>query len=206
MRGREQVRHVVDELSSARRAAGVSQAAVAKQLNTSQSEISRLERLTAIDDVGLVRLAELSAVLGFDLSIRLFPNGDRLIDRGHQALIARFTRVLARSWIVRREVPLPSVGDRRSWDLVLRSPEQLVGVEAETRIRDIQRLTRHIRERERDGGVDVIVLALADSAVNRRLVPELLEALGPEFRMSARAILRALRGGQPLAGSGVVLL
>src|SRR3954468_11310352 len=166
-RGTEQVRTLVRELAATRRTAGISQEALARQLAASQSEISRLERLVNVEDVSLVRLAEIGALLGFDLSAKLFPNGERLADRGHQALIGRFLAITSDAWRVAREVPLPLPGDRRSWDLLLRSPvrpgssTQLVGVEAETRIRDVQWLVRRIRERERDGGADVVLLVLS---------------------------------------------
>jgi hypothetical protein len=98
------------------------------------------------------------------------------------------------------------MGDRLSWDLVIRLADQLVGVEVETRIRDVQHLVRRMRERQRDGGADVIVLVLSDSAVNRRLIAELLEVLGPDFATSPRALLSALRSGRSLPGSGVILI
>jgi hypothetical protein len=104
------------------------------------------------------------------------------------------------------EVPLPKPGDRRSWDLLLRIAQQRVGVEAETRIRDEQLLVRRVREREAAGGADQVLLVLAESAVNRRLLHDLLEALGSRFATPPRAILRALREGKPLPGSGVILI
>ena len=91
-------------------------------------------------------------------------------------------------------------------DLLLRVGRQVIGVEAETRVRDGQFVVRRMRERERDGGVDEILLVLAESAVNRRLLPQLLEALGPRFATSPRILMRALAAGEPIAGSGVILL
>src|SRR4051794_27335841 len=81
-RGTEQVRALVLELAATRRTAGISQEALARQLATSQSEISRLERLVNVEEVSVVRLAEIGSLLGFDFSAKLFPNGDRLADRG----------------------------------------------------------------------------------------------------------------------------
>lgn len=54
--------------------------------------------------------------------------------------------------------------------------------------------------------MDAMVLALADTRSNRALLPELLEALGPEFATPPRQLLRALREGRPMPGSGVILL
>lgn len=146
----------------------------------------------------------MAAVLGLELGANLYPAGEPIRDKGHQALIGRLRAVLGQAWRVTAEVPLPLRGDRRAWDLLLRIPRQLVGVEAETRIRDIQAFVRRIRERELEGGADVIVIVLAESAVNRRLLAQLLEALGPRYATNPRRLLRALRAGQPLPGSGVV--
>lgn len=205
-RGRETVRRLVTELIDARRTGSTSQETVARELGRSQSDVSRLERLIQIDRVSFVEVAELASLLGLELSAGLHLVGDALRDKGHQALISRFRAELSAVFKVLAEVPLPTPGDRRSWDLLLRLPAQLIGVEAETRIRDMQRLVRHVHQRERDGGVDAIVLLLAATRTNRGLVDELREALGPIYATSPRAIMSALRSGQPVPGSGVVML
>ncbi len=107
------------------------------------------------------------------------------------------------------EVLLPGIGDRRSWDRLLRligNESQIVGADLETRIRDVQALVRRTRERERDGGVDEILLVLSDSATNRLLIGQLREALGDRYSTRPRAVLAALREGRRLPGSGVVIL
>lgn len=152
------MRLLVGELIEARRLAALSQQAMAAELGRSQPEVSRLEQLMRIDDVSFVRVAEVASLLGLELSARLHALGDPIRDKGHQALIDRFRAVLAAAWRVAAEVPFPIPGDARSWDLVLRLHDLIIGVEAETRIRDIQALTRHVHHRERDGGVDEIVL------------------------------------------------
>jgi hypothetical protein len=129
-----------------------------------------------------------------------------LHDQASQALIGRFTSLLHGDFRRTREVPFPNLGDRRSWDLMLRLEDCLVGVEAETRVRDVQALVRRIRQCQRDGGADEIVLVLSDTAHNRAVVGQLREALGAQFSTSPRAILAALRAGRRLPGSGVVLL
>lgn len=184
---------------------GVSLRALGAELRLSKSQLSRIEG-AATADIGVVRLAEMASALGLELAVTLHPTGDGLRDKGHQALIGRFRALLPARTRVAREVPFPNLGDPRHWDLLLRLGDQRVRVEAETRIRDVQELVRRMRGRERDGGTDAILLALSDSAHNRRLVTELREALGPGYGTSARMLLAALRGGQPLPGSGVVLL
>lgn len=198
-------RRLILGLRDARLHSGVSQRQVARLVRCSQSEISRLER-TEFLDVPIWRLSEIACVLGFELSASLHIVGQPLRDKGHQELIRRFLAALAVTWNALREVPLPLPGDRRSWDVLLRLASQRVGVEAETRLRDVQAFVRRVRERERDGGVDEILVVLADTAHNRSIVGDLRDALGPRFITSPRAILGALRSGQPLPGSGVILL
>ena len=151
-------------------------------------------------------LSAAAALVGLDLSLSLHPAGQRIRDRGHQALIGRIRPLVSEAFTVFAEAPFPGPSDLRSWDLFLRLGEQRVGIEAETRIRDVQQLVRHMRERVRDGGTDVVVLVLADTRTNRELVDQLREALGSEFSTRPSAILLALKSGTPLAGSGVVLI
>jgi hypothetical protein len=151
-------------------------------------------------------LACAGAAFGLDLSAGFHPAGDGLRDAGQQALGKRFRAVLNPVVRVTAEVPLPGPGDRRSWDLFLRVAEQRVGVELETRVRDVQWLVRRMRERERDGGADRVLLVLSASAHNRRVLAELIETLGPEYATSARIVIRALREGRPIPGSAVILL
>lgn len=200
------MRRVVAELIETRRIGSTSQETLARALGRSQSDVSRLERLVEIDRVSFVEVAEIASLLGLELSAGLHLVGDALRDKGHEALISRFRAELSAVFKVLAEVPLPTPGDRRSWDLLLRLPAQLIGVEAETRIRDMQRLVRHVHQRERDGGVDAIVLLLAATRTNRELIDELRLALGSNYSTSPRAILRSLRSAQPVPGSGVVMI
>lgn len=71
---------------------------------------------------------------------------------------------------------------------------------------DLGALTRRTRGPERDGQVDAILIVLADTANNRRIAPELRAALGTDYASEPRALLKALRSGERLVGSGVVLV
>jgi len=184
----------------------VSQRFLAGQLGCSQSEYSRLESGAQPETVRLVRLAEVAALLGLELSLGLHPAGHPIRDKGQLALIRRFRAELPAAFDVRAEVPFPAPGDPRVWDLVLRLDDVLIGVEAETRVRDMQALVRRMRGRERDGGVDVVLLVLSDSRLNRRLVGELRTALGEGWESSQRRVFGALRTGQVAPGSGVQLV
>lgn len=149
-------------------------------------------------------------MLGYEVSVGLHPVGDPVRDKGQLACGRRFNAVLSDRWRVTDETLLPGAGEQRAWDKLLRlldaTPRHLVGVDIESRVRDVQALVRRTRGRERDGQVDHILVVLADTAHNRRMVHELRTSLGPEYASGPRRIMAALRKGEPLPGSGVVLL
>lgn len=203
-RGAAVVHRLLHEIRNARISGDISTRAMAQALGWSTSAYRRFEAgavATTLIDVGAA-----AALVGLELSASLFPAGQQIHDRGHQALIQRIRAILSQSVAVFAEAPFPGTNDLRSWDLFLRIDAQRVGIEAETRIRDIQQLVRHMRERVRDGGAHVVVLFLADTRSNRAMIDELRVALGPEFAGKPSLILEALRAGRPLAGGGVVLI
>jgi transcriptional regulator with XRE-family HTH domain len=204
-RGRDLSAALLNDIRAARTAANVSVRHIARALGWSHSRYARFES-GQLESVEVRDVAEAGAVLGLELSARLYPVGDPIRDAGQQKLRGRLRALIAPAFRVVNEVLLPNPGDRRSWDVLLRLGAQLVGVELETRVRDVQRLVRQLRERERDGGVDHLLLVLSDSAHNRHLLPQLMEALGPGFATPPRSLLRALRTGQALPGSGVILI
>src|SRR5690242_17588797 len=203
-RGDDVLRRLVNELRTARQVAGLSQRAVAVDAGWTQSELHRLES-HEFTNVSLSRLGVVASVLGLEISVGVHPIGDGLRDKGHEALLKRFAAGIHPSLRQTREAPFPNSFDRRSWDMLLGVEQQLVGVEAETRIRDIQELVRRVRQRERDGGVDEIVIVLANSAHNRALVGDLRLALGKSYSTSPVGLRRALREGRIVPGSGVIL-
>ncbi len=197
------------ELRDARLNLGLSQAALAAEIGCTASNIWRLEALEYAD-VAVRRLCEIGSVLGYELSITVHPIGDGMRDKAQQAIAQRFRAMLANVWRVTVEQLLPTPGDRRSWDLFLRLADGRVGgrvgVDIESRVHDAQALVRRTRERERDGGADQILIVLSDSAANRRLAPQLREALGPNYATSPRTLIKRLRAGEPILGSGVLLI
>jgi hypothetical protein len=60
-------------------------------------------------------------------------------------------------------------GDPRAWDATVRGDVFRAGIEAETRFRDQQALDRRLALKERDGGMDRLILVLLDSRSNARL-------------------------------------
>ena len=183
-----------EELRESRIRAGLSQREVGRLVGLSHSHISRIES-------GLVRtarydtLVRIGAVLGLDIPLRAYPNGDPVRDAAQLALIGRFRAVLPASVRWRAEVALGIPGDLRAWDGVISGPGWSMPVEAETRIRDVQALLRKLALKQRDAGADQILLLLADTRHNRsvlRLYADEFAAF-PADRRAARAALASGR-------------
>jgi hypothetical protein len=203
------VRRTIRELRDARVLAGISHDQMGKELGGSGSAYGRFETFQ-LDDVGLVRLAEIASLLGYEVSLGLHPIGEPIRDKGQRACASRFDALLSDRWRVTDEALLPGPGQQRAWDKLLRlidsSPPYLVGTDIESRVHDIQAIVRRTRARERDGNVDHILIVLADTAHNRRVFDELVRSLGDACTTPSRDIVTALRAGTPLPGSGVVLV
>jgi hypothetical protein len=151
-------------------------------------------------------MALIAAVLGFDLSIRTYPVGDPIRDAAQQALVERLHARLHPSLRWQSEVPLPIIGDRRAWDAVIRGPSLVVAVEAETRLHDVQALTRRLALKQRDGGMDHVVLLVSDTRHNRQVLAASRESLRVDLPDDTRAILRQLSSAQDPGRSGIVVL
>jgi len=81
-----------------------------------------------------------------------------------------------------------------------------IGVEAETRVRDVQTLERRLALKRRDGAVDAVVLLLADTRHHRDVVRLAGDGLAAAFPVSGRRTLELLRVGAMPEGSSLILL
>jgi transcriptional regulator with XRE-family HTH domain len=192
------------ELREARLAAGLSQLHVGHAVGISHPGVSRIERALA-PNTPLGRLDAMAAVLGLQLSVRLYPAGRPLRDEAQLELLDRLRRRLAPGLSWRTETPVPTGGDLRAWDAWIDGPDWTVFVDTETRIRDIQALARRTALKSRDTGTDRVVLLIADTRSNRTI----LASLGGSLVLGAipgRTILAALESGRDPGGSGVILL
>lgn len=191
------------ELHNARLSRGLSQSEIARATEVDQAEISRIERgLRA--GVTIRALARLAAAAGLELSVRLYPGGQPLRDRAHVELLERFRRAVGDRWRWAAEVPLPIPADKRAWDRMLRGGGIVIGVEGETRPTDLQELGRRLALKKRDGGVDRVILVLADTAWCRRIVR--LNDLREAFPIAGKVALRALAEGREPGGDAIVLI
>src|SRR5207249_10776702 len=105
----------------------------------------------------------------------------------------------------RTEVPLPIEGDRRAWDASIRGEAWIAAVEAETVLDDLQAVERRIALKQRDGGIDCVIVLVADTRRNRRVLAATPNAF-PAFSRDARATLRALAAGRDPGRSAILIL
>jgi transcriptional regulator with XRE-family HTH domain len=191
------------ELRDARRDRALSLKAASRAAGTSTSELSRIELGQALR-VPLVTLHRCAAVVGLDLSSKLYPGAGPLRDGAHASLLTDFRACLHRTIRWAAEVPLPIAGDLRAWDALIAGAEWRYGVEAETAPRDAQALNRRIQLKARDGNVDGVLLVLRDSQSNRRFVRESAVELGSTFPQSGARAVELLRAGAD-PGRGAVI-
>jgi hypothetical protein len=153
----------------------------------------------------LAFLGSYCAVVGLDLTLRAYPAGDPLRDRAQLALLERLRARLHPSLGWATEVPLPIEGDLRAWDAVVQGRGWRRPVEAETVLDDLQALERRLSLKRRDGGVDHVILLVADTTRNRRALRAAPAALG-SLPLRTREILAALAVGDEPGPSGSVIL
>jgi transcriptional regulator with XRE-family HTH domain len=180
-------------------AAGVSQALI------SRIERGRIERLT------VRRLRTIGAAMDISMSIDAWWRAgdvDRLIDRGHAALVEFVVGELRdHGWLTRVEVTFNNFGDRESADIVAWHPatRTLLIIEVKTRIGDVQ-ATASTFERKvrilpgvlaREEGWDPAVvgrmLVIADTRANRAIVREhqqIFASIWPELTAATRRWIR----------------
>jgi len=192
------------ELREARLTAGISQEHVARAAGLTQSRVSRTERGKRLPP-RLDELAQHCAVLGLRLSLKAYPEGLPVRDAAQLRLLARFRSRLGPGFDWESEVPVGGRGDLRAWDAVLRGAE-VIGIDAETRLRDIQALQRRSELKWRDSGVDKVVLVVAATKHNRAILREHRAALTSTFPLDTAAVMVALGAGEAPGSNGIVIV
>lgn len=204
-RARELQRRVGEELRVARTSAGLSQASAGASAAMSHAQWSRLERASLLD-VSFGQASRAATAVGLRLDVRCYPDGDPVRDAGQLALLERFRRRLPPGTRWETEVPLPIPGDRRAWDALVGLRGRRAGCEGETRLGDLQALERRLRLKLRDGGVDVLIVIVADTVSNRRVLDAYREVLRSLLPLDGRHVLASLRAGVLPDRNGLVLL
>ncbi len=183
----------------------MTQAQVAAACGISQSYAGKIER-GEVRRLPVVLLAQLCAVVGLELNVRTFAGATSMRDAAHLELLRRFRVLLDPRWRWRTEVALPIIGDQRAWDAVIALDGLRIGVEAETRVRDVQALDRRIALKVRDGGLDHVLLVLADTRSNRLAIRDFGDAIRSNFPIPSGIARHALATGGDPGGSAVLLV
>jgi len=184
---------------------GLGGADIAREVGMSPAQYSRIER-GMTGSLSIEQASVLLAAVGCELTVRVFPGGEPLRDAAHVALIGRLRAILHRSIRLQTEVPFPTPGDRRAWDVVILGNDWRHGVEAETRPRDRQALERRLALKLRDGDVSSMSLLLLDSRHNRDFLRAHGDILAERFPIPGRRTVELLRAGANPGGSSVILL
>ena len=82
---------------------------------------------------------------------------------------------------------MPIDGDLRAWDAALFGSSLRIGVDAETRLRDVQAVDRRVMLKLRDSGFDRAVLLVAATRSNRLAVAAARRCSPRELPVSTRA-------------------
>ena len=201
----EQLAAAGREIRLARVSAGLSQRDVGSAAGVSRTTVWRLERGIGVE-VTLSALSRVSAAVGLEASLRLFPVGDPVRDAAHVALLGRLRARIHPQFRWRTEVPLPIAGDLRAWDATIAGMGFVIGAEAETRIRDLQGVARRVNLKRKDGELDHVILLVADTRANRVALRIGAADLREAFPISQRDCLRALGEGRDPTGSSIIVL
>jgi len=192
------------DFGQARRTAGLSLEAVGRACDVAGSTAQRIET-GAIRNPDLVVFARMAAIVGLELRIRAFPTGEPIRDGPQQRLLERLRVQLPPVVRCGTEIPLPTDGDRRAWDAMVTGSGWRAAIDAETVLDDLQALERRVTLKQRDGGVEHVILLVADTRRNRRALRAASAAFGG-FSRDARTVLRALRRGDAPGTSAIILL
>jgi hypothetical protein len=157
-------------------------------------------------DATLRALHEFAAIVGLDLSARLYPGGQPHRDAPQGSLLERLHVRLHPSLLWNLEVPMPDPRDQRAWDAMIRGREWRQAVEAETGPRDGQALARRIALKKRDSDVDGVILLLPRTVRTREFLAQFGSLLAGDYPIDGKVMLQRLAAGQNPGGSGIVIL
>jgi transcriptional regulator with XRE-family HTH domain len=171
----------------------------------SASQLVRLER-GRLARPTLEQLCRAARAVGLRPWLKLYPDATPARDAAQLALLARFEALLAPPLRLRREVPMPIASDLRAWDGRVTDGRRTASIEAESRLDDVQAVSRRIELKVRDDpAAGVVILLLNRTAHNRRVLGAHREALRAQFPLDGAAIARALRQGRVPPASGILL-
>lgn len=101
---------------------------------------------------------------------------------------------------------MPARGDQRAIDAVAFVGVARIGFELETRLADAQATTRRAALKQRDAGLDRMILVLADTRANRDALAVATPTLRAAFPLQSRTVLTAIRADQLPGANGIILV
>jgi transcriptional regulator with XRE-family HTH domain len=195
-----------EELSLARRIAGLTLGEVSAATGISMSELSRMERGVA-PWVTFSTFARTAAAVGAEIWFRSYPGGEPIRDIAHVRLSDAFRALLGPGFVVRAEVPIGDPRDLRAWDLTLADVfGATCGVEFETRFLDAQDQLRRLHRKVADGGLDRVLLVIADTRANRAALRAAAGLLATTFAIDDQAVFESLKVGKVPPRNAVILV
>jgi transcriptional regulator with XRE-family HTH domain len=205
VRARRQLQDCVADMRNARLAAGLSQASVARAIGCAHSRISDWERARA--SPGLRMLARWAAAVGLELRLAAYRGGAPLRDAAQLRLLARARGAIGGPWAWATEVAVTAAPlERRAFDAVLSRDGIRIGLEAVTRLTDVQAQVRALTLKRTAGGLDCMVIVLANTRHNREALLHASPTMDAAFPLRTRAVLQALRQGRAPGADGLMLV
>ena len=211
--GRTRARYLAElfgrELRIARVSSGLTQTDLARLAGVSQQLASWAE--LGRGEISLEARCRLAAACGHELGWRLYPVATvRLRDSGQLLLAQAIASAAHPSWRPRLEVPV-APGDPRAADLVLTGRAEVIHIEIERALVDFQvqlrsaQVKRQLLAAEEERPIRLVIAVPATTRSRERLAP-FSELIAQTMPASSRAIWRAIEGGEPVGGDGILFV
>lgn len=208
---RRQSTRAADELRSLRLRAGLSQAAVAREIGVARSVVTRLE--AGDPGITLRTRFRIATALGAELRLNVYAGSGPLIRDAAQAGIIE--TILAKAdarWPQTVEAAVPGPGSR-SVDLRLTAPGAIVLIEVESRVGSLEEIVRELHSKREavaraDSGDSPpihVVLGLPRTRHHESIVKTHPRTIAAAFPAGSTAIEAALRDvSLPWPGDGIL--
>jgi len=211
---RRQSSRMAEELRTLRMRAGVSQAAVAREIGVTRSVISKLE--LGYPGTTLRTRFRVATLLGADLRINVYAGSGPVIrDAVQAAIIERLLTHADHAWRRTPEASVPGAG-RRSVDLRLDGPNAIVLIEVESHLGSLEEIIREVHskrqalaEADRGGAQRPIhvVLCLPKTRHHLAILRAHPRTIAAAFPASPADLLAALgECSGPWPGDGLLLV
>lgn len=208
-RGREramtQAQKVGQSVRLARATIGMTRAVASSRAGIARSTWDRVE--SGDTHVTLANLVAAADAVGLDLVCQLYPGrGPSLRDSGQLAIAQWLAAVAAPAWRVTLEERAGEHGE--AVDMVLWGSMEVLAFEIERSARDWQAQSRRASIKrdwlaQRHARPIRLVIAVSDTKANRATLTPFAPVIGLAFPAGSRAVLRAVRSGQPLGADGM---